>query len=194
MAVDDYVSAWARTVQAGAGKDRGAMVVPEVGDEVLVVFEQGDFRRPYVLGGLYNGVDLPSSKGIPVVDGGSGAVNRRSFVSRNGHRIDLHDENGKTEGINLASGDGKVSLLLDSTGTKVTLHSDGTVLIEATQGIVVDSASAKLELKAGQIALTATQGVTVDGGVGPVKVQTGSQLDLKGGAMASLSAAMVKIN
>ena len=63
---DDYVSGWARTVQAGAGKDRGAMVVPEVGDEVLVVFEQGDFRRPYVLGGLHNGVDLPSSKGIPV--------------------------------------------------------------------------------------------------------------------------------
>ena len=191
---DDYVSAWARTVQAGAGKDRGTMIVPEVGDEVLVVFEQGDFRRPYVLGGLHNGVDLPSSKGIPVIDAGSGAVNRRSLVSRNGHRIDLHDENGKTEGINLASGDGKVSLLLDSTGTKVTLHSDGTVLIEATQGIVVDSASAKLELKAGQIALTATQGVTVDGGMGPVKVQSGSQLDLKGGAMASLSAAMVKIN
>ena len=39
---DDYVSDWARTVQPGAGKDRGAMVLPEVGDEVLVAFEQGD--------------------------------------------------------------------------------------------------------------------------------------------------------
>ena len=49
---DNYVSDWARTVQPGAGKDRGAMVVPEVGDEVLAAFEQGDIRRPYVLGGL----------------------------------------------------------------------------------------------------------------------------------------------
>ena len=74
------------------------------------------------------------------------------------------------------------------------MHSDGTVLIEGTQGITVDSASAKLELKGGQISITATQGVTVDGGGGPVKVTSGSQLDLKGGAMASLSAALVKIN
>ena len=77
---DDYVSDWARTVQPGAGKDRGGTVLPEVGDEVLVAFEQGDFRRPYVLGGLYNGVDtLPSRAdrpdrrrlgcGQPAVDG-----------------------------------------------------------------------------------------------------------------------------
>ena len=170
---DTYVSGWARTVQAGAGKDRGALVLPEVGDEVLVVFEQGDVRRPYVLGGLYNGVDQPSPQGIPAVDGGKGTVNRRSFVSRRGHRIDLLDEDGKTEGVTVASGDGKVSLKLDATGTKVTVHSDGTVLIEGTQGITVDSASAKLELKGGQISLTATQGVTVDGGGGPVKVTLG---------------------
>jgi phage protein D len=61
---DDFVSGWARTVQAGAGKNRGAMVLPEVGDEVLVVFEQGDVRRPYVLGGLWNGVDTPATAGI----------------------------------------------------------------------------------------------------------------------------------
>ena len=96
---DDYVSDWARTVQPGAGKDRGAMVLPEVGDEVLVAFEQGDPQRPYVLGGLFNGIDTPNSKGPKLIDTGSGAINRRSFVSRNGHRIDLLDESGKTEGI-----------------------------------------------------------------------------------------------
>ena len=77
----------------------------------------------------------------------------------------------------------------------MTVHSDGTVLIEGTAGRRPSTRRAsKLELKGGQISLTATQGVTVDGGGGPVKVTTGSQLDLKGGAMASLSAALVKIN
>ena len=61
MLSDDYVSDWARTVYPGAGKDRGLVVVPEVGDEVLVAFEHGDMRRPYVLGGLFNGVDTPPS-------------------------------------------------------------------------------------------------------------------------------------
>lgn len=191
---DDFVSGWARTVQAGAGKDRGAVVLPEVGDEVLVVFEQGDVRRPYVLGGLWNGVDGPDTAGTTLVDSGSGAVNRRSFVSRNGHRLDLHDQDGKTEGVTVTSKGGTVSLELDATGTKVTLHSDGTVLVEGTKGVTVDAGSSKLDLKGGQISLKATQGVTVDGGGGPVKVQTGSQLDLKGGAVASLSAGLVKIN
>ena len=123
---DDYVSDWARTVQPGAGKDRGAMVLPEVGDEVLVAFEQGDIRRPYVLGGLYNGIDTPDRPApIDDVDGGSGAVNRRSMVSRRGHRIDLLDEDGRTEGITLSPPATKLTLTMDSVGTKITVHSDG---------------------------------------------------------------------
>ncbi len=191
---DDYVSGWARTLQPGAGKGRGSLVVPEVGDEVLVVFEQGDVRRPYVLGGLFNGVDTPDGKGIRVVDSGSGAVNRRSFVSRRGHRVDLLDEDGRTEGVSIATADDTVTVRLDATATTVTVHADGTVTVEGKQGVVIDAGSAKLELKAGQIELSATQGVTVDGGTGPVKVTTGSQLDLKGGATASLSAGLVRIN
>ena len=190
---DQYVSGWARTVQPGAGPERGSLVLPEVGDEVLVVFEQGDFRRPYVLGGLYNGVDKPGAQGVPVIDGGKGAVNRRSMVSRRGHRIDLLDEDGRTEGVTVASGDGKLSLVLDATGTRVTVHSDGTVTIAGTRGVTVDAGSSKLELKGGQVSITATQGVTVDGGAGPAKV-TGSTLELKGSASASLSAALVRIN
>ncbi len=177
---DTYVSDWARTVQPGAGKDRGALVLPEVGDEVLVLFEQGDIRRPYVLGGLYNGVDT-APKGKPgLIDGSSGAVNRRSFVSRRGHRIDLIDEDGRTEGITLSTTGDKLLLKMDSVDTKITLHSDGKILIEGKSGIVIDSASSKLELKGGEVSVTATNGVKIDGGGGGVDVQTNGQLSLKG--------------
>src|SRR6478752_6285797 len=126
---DTYVSDWARTVQPGAGKDRGAMFLPEVGDEVLVLFEQGDIRRPYVLGGLYNGIDTPPTTGPTLIDASSGAINRRSFVSRRGHRIDLIDEDGRTEGITLSSTGDKLQLKMDHVDTKITLHSDGKILI-----------------------------------------------------------------
>ncbi|MGB5953226.1 MAG: VgrG-related protein [Ornithinimicrobium sp.] len=206
---DDFVSDWARTLQLGAGKDRGMMMLPEVGDEVLVAFEQGDFRRPYVLGGLHNGVDLPSAAGPALLDTGTGAVNRRSLVSRQGHRIDLLDQDGTAEGIALQTADGALALSLEGTQTKITLHSDGTVLIEGSQGIVVDAATSALDLKGSQINLTASQGVTVDGGGGNVSVTAGAQLalsgttaklegsantEVKGGAMCSVSAAMVRIN
>ena len=206
---DDYVSDWARTVQLGAGKARGGMTVPEVGDEVLVAFEQADFRRPCVLGGLFNGVDTPDTGGGTLVDSGSGAINRRSIVSRRGHRIDLHDADGRTEGITLSTTGDKLKLELDAVGTKVTVHSDGTVLVEGKQGITIDSSSADLELKGGQIKVSATNGVSIDGGGGQVSVNAGTQLSLKGvtaslegsgqtevkgGAMCSISAALVKIN
>ncbi len=161
---DDYVSDWARTVQAGAGKDRGCYVLPEVGDEVLVAFEQGDFRRPYVVGGLFNGVDTPKPGPVDDVDGGSGAVNRRSVVSRRGHRIDLLDQDGRKEGIALSTGDGKHTFTLDATGSTVTLHSDGGVTIEAKSGVTVDAGAGTLTLKGEAISLEGGRSVTVSAG------------------------------
>jgi phage protein D/phage baseplate assembly protein gpV len=206
---DTYVSDWARSVQPGAGQDRGAMVVPEVGDEVLATFEQGDIRRPYVLGGLYNGVDTPKAGPIDLVDSGSGEINRRSFVSRCGHRLDFLDQAGQTDGVTIRTGDDTLRLLMDATGTKLTIHSDGTVLVEAKQGVTVDAAASTVELKGGDIKLTGQNGVTIDGGGGAVKVTAGSDLSLtgltaklegstqaevKGGATCSISAGLVRIN
>jgi len=176
---DTYVSDWARTVQPGAGKDRGAMVLPEVGDEVLVLFEQGDIRRPYVLGGLYNGIDTPPTGGTTLIDGSSGAINRRSMVSRRGHRIDLIDEDGRTEGITLSTTGDKLQLKMDSVDTKITLHSDGKVLIEGKGGVVIDSANSKLELKGSEVTITATSGVKIDGGNGAVNISSTGEVALK---------------
>lgn len=206
---DDFVSDWVRTLQPGAAKDRGWTVLPEVGDEVLVAFEQADYRRPYVLGGLYNGVDTPSRTGPPLVDGATGAINRRSLVSRQGHRVDLLDQDGKAEGVSLRTGDEALVLSLDATDTRITLRSDGTVVVEGTRGVVVDAAQADLELKGGKVTISGSQGVDLDGGAGNVSVTAGAQLalsgataklegsattEVKGGATCSVSAGLVRIN
>jgi hypothetical protein len=56
---NDVESYWARLAYPMGGKERGYWWIPEIDDEVLVVFEHGDPNRPFVLGGLYNGVDKP---------------------------------------------------------------------------------------------------------------------------------------
>ncbi len=190
---DDYVSDWARTVQPGAAKDRGATVLPEVGDEVLVAFEQGDFRRPYVLGGLYNGVDTPKPGDVDLVDSGSGQVNRRSVVSRRGHRIDLLDQQGRKDGITLATGDGKLTVAMDATGTKVTVHSDGTVTIEAKQGVTIDAGAGNVTMKGTQVEITATAGLTLDGGP-QTTVKSSAAMTIDGGATTTIKGGMVSIN
>jgi phage protein D len=59
---DTVESAWARVATPSAGKDRGLLMLPVVNEEVIVGFEQGDTRRPYVLGSLFNGKDKPGKE------------------------------------------------------------------------------------------------------------------------------------
>ncbi|MGL4596812.1 MAG: VgrG-related protein, partial [Bacteroidia bacterium] len=47
---EEKESDWARVVSVGAGIERGIEFIPEINDEVLVGFEQGDIHCPYVLG------------------------------------------------------------------------------------------------------------------------------------------------
>ncbi|HVQ92406.1 MAG TPA: VgrG-related protein [Mycobacteriales bacterium] len=206
---DSYESDWARTVQLGAGGNRGAVLIPEVNDEVLVAFEQGDINRPYVVGGLYNGVDKQYKGPVATVDSGSGAVNRRAFVSRTGHRLEFLEATGGPDGIQLITGDGKLKLELDKQGSKITVHSDGTVLVEAKNGVTVDAGSSDIAMTGKAITLTAKQGVTVDAGSGTlgltskakvdmhgtqVSVNGDAQTEIKGGATCAISAALVRIN
>ena len=205
---DDYVSDWARTVQPGAGKDRGVQILPEVGDEVLVAFEQNDVNRPVVLGGLFNGVDTMPPGPVALVDGGTGAINRRSITSRLGHRIDLMDASGN-EGIRATTTGDKLKLVMDHTGATITLHADGTVVIEGTKGITIDASKSDIDLVGNKISLKASNGVNVDGGGGAVEVKTGATLrlsganatlegtattEVKGGSLCNIQAGLVKIN
>ena len=84
-------SNWAPIATLMSGKGRGAYFMPEVGDEVLVAFEHGDLEHPYVVGFLWNGVDVPPT------------VERRMRVihSVNGHEIALYDaeESGGDRGF-----------------------------------------------------------------------------------------------
>lgn len=213
---DDYVSDWARTAGLG-GKGGGGVFGPEVGDEVLVGFEQGLVDHPYVIGSLYNGQDKPSAHDAPLVDSTSGAVNRRSLVTRSGNRLELLDVSGGPSGVRMSTGDGKLTLHLDQQATKVVVHSDGSVEVEAKEkvtvkaakGVSVDAGTGSLELAGQSVKVTARSGVELDGGSGALKLQTQGQVDvkgvtvgvngsasteIKGGATCSISAALVKIN
>jgi len=157
---DDYESDWARVVQLGAGPSSGAVFLPEVADEVLVAFEFSDVRRPYVLGGLYNGVDKPRL-GDSLFD--NGRVRRRGFVSRKGHRLVLFDDDGKS-GIALLSSDGKLRLALNETDGEIRIFGDQMVTIEAAQKLKL-KAGTDAEIEATNIKIKGSGSVDIDGGM-----------------------------
>lgn len=165
---DSLASDWARMVQVGAGGDRGAVMLPEVNDEVLVAFDQGDWRRPYVLGGLYNGVDKPKL-GSGLIDSSSGSVKRRGIVSKNGHMLVFFDDASK-DGVALLTGDKRLKISLDKGKTTVKITSSGQIKIEGSQDVSIKAgagltleATSKLSLKGASVEIKSDADVTVSG-------------------------------
>ncbi len=164
-----YASDWARLVVPGGGDERGLAWLPEVNDEVLVAFEHGDTRRPYVVGGLWSPQAPPPLQAELVDAAGRTAV--RAMRSRTGQRLVLSDETGRA-GVTVATGDDALQIRLDTASTTVVVDSRGRVEVRGAQDVTV-SAGARLVLegtagvhiKGATVSLEAQADVTVRGAV-----------------------------
>jgi uncharacterized protein involved in type VI secretion and phage assembly len=133
--------AWARVATLMGGNQRGSWFIPDVNDEVLVVFEGGDVRRPYVIGGLWNGSDAP-----PETMDGAGNNDKKVLKSRNGVVVTLDDTDGQEQFIAETPGGQKVTLrdgpgsieLADSNGNSVKLDSSG-ITINASMNVTINA-------------------------------------------------------
>ncbi len=149
--------AWARVATLMGGNNRGSWFIPDVNDEVLIVFEGGDPRRPYVIGGLWNGSDAPPES----MDGGGNNF-KKVLRSRNGVKITLDDKDGQEQLILETPGGQKITLK-DGPGSVEVVDSNGNSVKLETSGITV-TAAAKVTVNASQVAISAGL-VTVDAGM-----------------------------
>jgi uncharacterized protein involved in type VI secretion and phage assembly len=167
---DKDESAWARLVAPGLGKERGLMMVPQVGDEVLVGFEHGDLRRPYVLGGLWNGKAKPPSTKflkdkkvvewmvktqdgivLAITDGKPSSVSLtlandkfKLFISDD--KVELWADQKPLQlksGTSSLTFDGKGNIELK--GTKITVKADSDLAMECTKATIKASATMNIE-------------------------------------------------
>lgn len=147
---------WARVAAPFAGNNRGTFFIPDVGDEVLVIFVSGDSRHPIVVGGLWNGSDTaPESIS-------SGRNVKKVIRSKNGVKVTLEDTDGQEKFIAETPGGQKVTLK-DGPGAVEIEDSNGNSIKLETAGITV-TASAKVTINASQVAVSAGM-VTVDAGM-----------------------------
>jgi uncharacterized protein involved in type VI secretion and phage assembly len=143
----DLYETWARLATLMAGNDRGTWFVPEPDDEVLVAFEAGDPRRPYVVGALWNGQDAAPETmqaGNPI----------RSITSRSGIVITFDDTPGA------------VKLTLETPGGQTITCTDTPPAIQ-----VEDSTGNSVKLEASGISITAASKITLTAGT--VEVSAG---------------------
>lgn len=149
--------AWARLATIMAGNKRGSWFVPDVDDEVLIIFEAGDARRPYVIGSLWNGRDSP-----PETMDGAGNNYLKTLKSRNGIYITLDDSDGQ-ETLTLKTPAGQTVVLKDGPGSIETKDSNGNSIRMESSGITVNAA-AKVTINASTIEISAGM-VTVNAGM-----------------------------
>jgi uncharacterized protein involved in type VI secretion and phage assembly len=108
-------SAMAPVAAALAGKNRGAFFMPEVDDEVLVAFEQGDINHPYIVGFLWNGVDKP-----PETD-----HKNRVLLTPGGHTLRFEDGDNAKKVVLQSSSGHKITLDDTQAGQTMTMQTNG---------------------------------------------------------------------
>ncbi len=211
---EDHTSHWIRQSSPMGGPGRGFYFLPEVDDEVLVAFEHGDVRRPYMLGALWNGKDAP-------VEGNSTAVVnkqvvRRTIKTRIGHTVLLDDTDklgemsmttcnkhkltldDKNKNILIKTKNGHQVLLDDKNknitaltvdGRKVFLDDAGSKIVvtdKAGNSMTINSGDNSIKIECnGNFSVNAKGKVSITGTAG-VEVTSPAMLKMEGSASTSL--------
>lgn len=131
---------WARNATMMAGGKRGSWFIPDKDDEVLVAFEGGDPRRPFVIGGLWNGKDSP-----PESMDGNGDNNKKVLASRRNIRVTFDDTQGSE------------TLTIETPGGQKLTLKDGTTLVELR-----DTNSHAIKIESSGITVSGVAKITLD--------------------------------
>jgi uncharacterized protein involved in type VI secretion and phage assembly len=168
---DKEESAWARVLTHHAGNERGIYMLPQVNDEVVVAFENGDPRRPFVVGSLFNGKDKPGSDLLPDQKGGFAVVSADrgymhtkedlTFKSDKGMVIEVtNDQEHKVKGNIKSKADSTVEM---KAGTTYTLEAGSSMTIKGVS--ITVEASAALKLKGATVDIEASGPATLKGAI-----------------------------
>jgi uncharacterized protein involved in type VI secretion and phage assembly len=191
--IPDYLkpteSIWAAVSTLDAGNNRGSFFMPEIGDDVIVGFIDGDPAQPVVLGMLHS-----KNKPTPVTP--KDTNHEKGFTTRSKMHITFKDDS-KTISIDTPAGN---SIVIDESGSKIeivdqnsnriTMDTTGiklkspiNVTIESANHITLNAAG-DLTLKASRIFSKSSAGTKVDG----------AGIDLQSSATLSIKGSLVTIN
>ena len=159
---------WARVAAPFAGSDYGHYSLPQAGDEVLVAFERGDPRHPYIVGSLWS-MDSRPPANLP-----TDATDKRITKTPKGHVIELDD---LLQSITITTSTGQEIKLSPSSieisaghgAAKVTIGTAGKISLQGTTEISLSApkisidATGELSLSGATATLSASGLCTVKG-------------------------------
>ena len=187
---DEDASPWIRISSPMASEDSGFHFIPELKDEVLINYENGNIEHPYMVGALYNGRKKPGASGSD-----------KSITSCCGHSITFQEADNASGFITNALPSGIGTLLewipqLKPLGdaledTENAKYLGGGIKISDKYGFYSISMSTedravKIKCPLGDIGLSAYSGISISAPNGDVKI-TGKNVTIKAGNNLSIS-------
>ncbi len=193
---------WARLATFYATSGAGAFFLPEVGDEVVLGFLNEDPRFPIILGSMYSSTNNKPFNGLDPDEKNS----KKAIVSKSGIYIQFDDENkvltietpqsnvitlsDEAKQISLKDQNGN-SIVMSESGIEIkspkqiSITADQSVSVKGTQGVTVEASPGDVSVKGMNVSIKADTQLSAEGS---------ATAEFKGGAQASLKAAMVMIN
>lgn len=197
---------WARVAMPSSGKKWGHYFLPEVGDQVLLAFEQGNIEKPYVIGCVPKDNNPFLTKAVQEKN------QYKKLVTKNGSTIqfeDCEDEEGAKDKISIYTPAQAHRLLLDNENKQIVLgDKDGKnqIAIKSEDGsgridiktekkltiavgdnieLTLNADSGTVSMKCGKLRVEASDGV---------ELETNGKLGLSGGNVSMEAASMMKVS
>lgn len=203
-------SYWARITTFMSGKDMGFYCLPEVNDEVLVAFQGGDDKLPFVIGSLWNAKETAIVKNSDQ----DGKNDRRCWKTRSGHFVEFNDSDDQfvsittqaghlfemkdTEDlhINMITANGNNKVCISETEKTIDIVAEDTGVINIT----VNDGTINMDCK--DLKITATNNIemkattNIEGKAdSEVKMESGSDTTIKAGATVKVNGSPdIKLN
>lgn len=209
---------WARIASPSAGKKWGHFFVPEVGDQVLLAFEQGNIEKPYVIG------CIPKDDSSFVKQAGDEDNKYKKITTKNGSSItfvDAPEGDGDNDKITIETAGKKHSLLLDNERKKIVLSDkdgsnkvemkteDGSINIECEKTLTIKVGSSitlkmngnngAVQLECSKLTMKASNSAYIEGSSNTrikgtnLNLEAASMLKAESSAMVNISGNPIKL-
>jgi type VI secretion system secreted protein VgrG len=139
---------WLRVVTPYAGKGKGMHIIPEVGEEVIVGFDNGNAERPFVFGAMFNGKASAGKGGSGnYIKGLQTASGNKLHMDDNAGSVHLADKGGadlKFDGAGNVTLNANTSITFTCGGAEIKLTNDGTIVISGDVKVKIDTKEAEI--------------------------------------------------
>jgi type VI secretion system secreted protein VgrG len=196
---NDHSSCWVRVAQSGASGGFGSIQIPRVGDEVVVVFLDGNPDRPLVMGSLYNSQNTPPWS-LPANKTQSGFLTRSmKGKGANANFFRFEDKAGAEQVSLHAERNLDTEIEVDEShkvGGNREIHVDGkhSETIKLETSIAVTDGSYFVTVDKGEVKIKAATSITLEVGASKLIMKSDGTITLSGNVVDVEGKTIINLN